>query len=319
MKRIPSLAAMVLLIIMAMVSCVSTPSSDSTQAGTTTGISTQASQSEAQSGSAPAIEAPVLAGKPEPVLKQRIEEYQVPVLLKETKVFADGVVDQITEHTWSREYTRIISSLTRKPSLSEPVGKTNYEYKDGILAMRISYGPDGVVQNRSTFVYDGEAQLIRETMADGKGAIQSVSEWSWTNGRKSEWKVLNANALVLAQTIYRYKDELLTELLMSDGAGNSTGRGEYRYNSDSVLVGIQYFSAAGTPQDRLEYAIEAGRPVQEKSFRIDGRLERSRLYEYGPDGQVLKMTLTDASGRQRETTSYEYAFRTETRTVSYYE
>jgi hypothetical protein len=305
MKRTPSLVATGLIIVMTMASCVST--------------SDQTSQAEPQAAVTPAVETPVVAAKPEPVLKQRTEEYRVPVVLKETKVFADGVVDQTTEHTWSGDYTRLISSIVRKPSLQEPAGKTSYEYKDGILAARINYGPDSAALNRLTFDYDDEGRLVRETVADSKGMVQSVSEWSWTDGMKTEWKVLDAKGLALARTQYRYQDGLLAELLMSDGAGNSTGRGEYRYNGDGVLTGIQYFSTAGTPQDRIEYVIEAGRPVQGKSFRADGRLERSRLYEYGPDGQVLKMTLADASGQQRESSSYEYAFRTETRTISYYE
>jgi disulfide oxidoreductase YuzD len=319
MKQIPSLIATALIMIMALASCVSAPTSDSTQAVTTPGLQAQTSQAAPMAGSAPAIEAQTPAEKPQPVLKQRTEEYRVPVVIKETKVFADGVVDQTTEYTWSGDYSLITSSIVRKPSLPEPTGKTIYEYKDGILAVRINYGPDGAVLNRSTFIHDAGGQLVRETMADGKGVIQSISEWSWTDGLKTEWKVLDAKGLVLAKTLYRYRDGLLTELLMSDGAGNSTGRGEYRYNSGGVLTGIQYYNAAGTPQDRIEYVIEADRPVQEKSFRSDGRLERSRLYGYGPEGQVITMTLADASGRHRESTSYDYAFRTETRTVSYYE
>jgi hypothetical protein len=257
--------------------------------------------------------------KPEPVLKERIEEFQVPVVLKETRTFADGVVDQITENTWSPDYTRILSSLTRKPSLPEPSARTSYAYSEGILVSRSSYGPDGAMQNRSTFEYDGEGRLIRETMADGKGAVQSVSEWSWSEGRKVEWRVLDARGMVLARTAYRYQDELLSGLLMNDGAGNSTGRGEYQYNNDGLLTGIRYFSAAGSPQDRIEYMLENGKVMQEKTFRADGRLERGLLYEYGPAGQILKITLTDASGRHRESTIFEYTFRTETRTVFYYE
>ena len=319
MKRNPSLLATGLMIIMAMASCVSTPTNDSTQTDTTAGLPSQASEPAPLAEALPASEAPAVAGKPVPVLKERTEEYQVPVVLKETKAFADGVVDQIMENTWSQDYSRIISSLIRKPSIPEPAGKTSYEYKNGILAIRVNYGPDGAVQNRLAFDYDAKGQLVRETMADGKGVVQSVSEWSWEDGRKAEWKVLDPKGLVLARTLYRYQDVQLAELLMSDGAGNNTGRAGYRYNDDGVLVCIQYFSAAGTPQDRIEYVIEAGLPVQEKSFRTDGRLERSRLYDYGSEGQILKMTLTDASGRPRESTSYEYAFRTETRTVSYYE
>lgn len=254
-----------------------------------------------------------------PVRKERIEEFQVPVILKETITFADGIVYQITENTWSVDYTHILSSLTRKPSLPDPVLRTSYEYREGMLVSRSNHGPDGALLNHSTYDYDAERRLVRESLADGKGVIQSVSEWTWMEGRKSEWKVLDATGRILARTAYRYQDGRLSVLLMTDGVGNSTGRGEYQYNGEGRLIGIQYFSAAGIPQDRMEYVIEAGLLVQEKTFRADGRLERGVLYTYGPQGQIQKRTLTDASGRNRESTSFEYAFRTEKRTVFYYE
>ena len=318
MKRTSALAAIGLLCTLAMVSCVTTPSSENPQTETATEQAAQTIE-EVPAGNVLASEIPETQGKVDPVLKERLEEYQVPVILKETKTFADGIVDQITENTWSPDYTRILSSLTRKPSLPDPVGRASYTYKDGLLASRSSFGPDSALQNRSAFDYDAQGRLIRETMVDGKGVIQSVSEWSWSEEGKTEWRVLDATGRILARTAYHYENGRLSVLQMSDGAGNSTGRGEYQYNNEGQLVGIRYFNAAGTPQDRIEYALENGRPIQEKSFRADGRLERGLLYNYGPEGQILTITLTDASGRRRESTSFDYTFRTETRTVFYYE
>ena len=307
MKRTPILAAIGLTIILAMASCVSTPAGDSPQ---------QEPDTSAAPPETTVLAAPEQAG---PVLRERIEEFLVPVVLKETKTFADGIVDQTIENTWSPDYTRLLSSLTRKPSLPEPTGRTSYEYKDGLLVSRINHGADGALLNRTTYDYDAGGRLVRETMIDGKGVTQSVSEWTWAEDRKSEWRVLDATGRILARTSYLYQDGRLAELRMSDGAGNSTGRGEYQYNGDGILIGIRYYSATGILQDRIEYVVEAGLTVQERSYRADGRLERGMLYTYGPQGQVQKMTLTDASGRQRESTTFEYAFRTETRTVTYYE
>lgn len=316
MKRTSALAATGLMTILAMASCVSTPSGDSPQTGSETSLTTAAAPSDKASTGSEAAMTPEKTG---PVRKERIEEFQVPVILKETITFADGIVYQITENTWSVDYTHILSSLTRKPSLPDPVLRTSYEYREGMLVSRSNHGPDGALLNHSTYDYDAERRLVRESLADGKGVIQSVSEWTWMEGRKSEWKVLDATGRILARTAYRYQDGRLSVLLMTDGVGNSTGRGEYQYNGEGRLIGIQYFSAAGIPQDRMEYVIEAGLLVQEKTFRADGRLERGVLYTYGPQGQIQKRTLTDASGRNRESTSFEYAFRTEKRTVFYYE
>lgn len=319
MKQTSALAAIGLLCTLALVSCVTTPPHGTPQTETATEQTARTNEA-APAGTIVANKTLETQEKVEPVLKERLEEYQVPVILKETKTFADGIVDQITENTWSPDYTRILSSLTRKPSLPDPVGKASYTYnKDGLLASRSSFGPDSTLQNRSTFDYDAQGRLIRETMVDGKGAIQSVSEWSWSEERKIEWRVLDATGRILARTAYHYENGRLTELQMSDGAGNSTGRGVYQYNGESQLVGIRYFNTAGTPQDRIEYVLENGRLIQERSFRADGRLERGLLYNYGPEGQILTITLTDASGRRRESTSFDYTFRTETRTVFYYE
>ena len=299
MKQTPTLAAVSLIMALTLTACVSAPSKDSDQVKL--------------------ADTPEVLKKAEPVLKERTEEYRVPVLLKETKYFADGLVDTTTEYNWSADFTQLLASITRKPSLAEPAGRIAYQYQDGLLAARTNYGPDGAEQSNSTFFYDKDGQLIREILIDEKQVIQSVSEWVWTEGYKTEWRVLDAKGLILARTTYTYLNGLPIELLISDGAGNSTGRGEYRYDDKGRLLGIQYFSATGTPQDRVEYAIENGLPIQERSFRADGRLERTRFYEFGPEGQVLKMSMADAAGRLRELTDFEYTFRTESRTVSYYE
>lgn len=318
MNRNQFLAIPGLMVILAMASCVSSPAVDTPQTGTS---DTMLSQTKEPISITPAPAASIQAApaKPEPVLRERVEEYQVPVLLKETRTFADGLIDQITENTWSPDLSHILSSVTRKPSLPEPSGRTTYTYANKLLVTRSTFGADGTLLNRSNFEYDSEGNLLRETMTDGKGAIQSVSEWVWSEGRKQEWRVLDARGMVLARTSYRYQNGLLSELILSDGAGNTTGKGTHQYDKEGLLTGIRYFSASGTPQERIEYLLENRRVVQEKIFRADGRLERGLLYEYGPEGQILKMTLTDASGRPRESTAYEYTFRTEKRSVFYHE
>ena len=166
MKQTPTLAAVSLIMALTLTACVSAPSKDSDQVKL--------------------ADTPEVLKKAEPVLKERTEEYRVPVLLKETKYFADGLVDTTTEYNWSADFTQLLASITRKPSLAEPAGRIAYQYQDGLLAARTNYGPDGAEQSNSTFFYDKDGQLIREILIDEKQVIQSVSEWVWTEGYKTE-------------------------------------------------------------------------------------------------------------------------------------
>jgi hypothetical protein len=154
---------------------------------------------------------------------------------------------------------------------------------------------------------------------DGKGAVQSVSEYTWDNGRKSTWLVKSSAGIILAKTDYFYEGDSLASARLFDGAGNAKGRVEYGYGEGNVLVTVKYLDAAGAPDGRIEYALKDGRAVKETIYRADGRLERQLSFEYSPDGALVKKTLADASGKTREVIVYENGYRTDKRTVVYYE
>lgn len=295
MKRIGSLATPVLCIAaMVLSSCVSTPPE-----------------------TAEPVEA--VSAASEQVKKERTEEFKTPIVLKETIQFADGVIDRVTTYTYDDGYKHLLSTVATKPSVTDPIERVVYAYDNGLLAVKTVYGSDGTVQTKTSYGYGPDELMTKETVLDGKDAVQSISEWAWNGPKKLSWRVISAAGLTLAKTEYAYDHDLLSTSSLFDGSGTPKGRIVYGYDAANALVSVSYFNAAGAQDGRTEYSIKDGRPVTESVYRADGRLERRISYEYGAEGAMLKKITADASGTPREIATYDCAYRTDTRTVVYYE
>ncbi|MBN2873653.1 MAG: hypothetical protein JXM71_01035, partial [Spirochaetales bacterium] len=237
MKRLGLAAATIILA----VACVSQPASP---------------ESEPSAGApAPAIK--------EPVRKERTETYQTPVPVTETIMFADGIIDRVITLTYDEGYTHLLSTTTKTPSATEPVERSTFEYSGDALTGKSTYGKDGTLQASSEYEYQDGGQLVRETIRDGKGVVQSISEWTWDNGRKSTWRVLSSTGLVLATTEYFYEGDSMASAKLFDGSGVPKGTVQYAYGTDEHPVSVEYFSASGASDGRIEYTLERGLVVTE--------------------------------------------------------
>jgi len=56
-----------------------------------------------------------------PVRKERLETYTVPVVIKETVSFADGLVEKVITYTYDEGYKKLLSTVTRKPNAKNPL------------------------------------------------------------------------------------------------------------------------------------------------------------------------------------------------------
>lgn len=320
MKRM----SVVLVSVVLAMSCVSDPApaegpvTDVTATPSSTAAASPATTTAPAATTAPTATA-TTTPKPEPVRKERIEEVRVPLIVRETILFADGLVDRVITTTWDKELKNIVSTVAKKPSVPEPVDKVDFTYANGKLTRKTAYGPDGLVSMKISYEYDKDGNLTRETLRDSKDIVQSVSEYTWKEGQKKSWKIITGTNVVLALTEYAYTKNLLTEAKMLDGAGNPKGMIKYSYDTAGNLVRVEYFDSKGQSDGWTTSIFKDGLKVEESVYRAGGRPERTVQYEYGTDGALVRKTLMDGSGARRESSEFENTVRIDQKVVVYYE
>lgn len=262
---------------------------------------------------------------PEPVRKERVEEYQVPVVVKETRSFADGLVDRVASYAYTADFSSLLAVTVTRPTVAAPVERVEYALDQaGRPARKTVFGSDGAPASSSAFEYDGAGLLIREINRDAKNQVASQSEWSYQNGKKADWRVLDPSGATLARTEYRYEGGLLVEARMYAAGGAASGSIRYEYadfgESKGLLVAERFFTASGANDGSVAYERgPSGLLMRETRTRADGRRERVVEYEYGPRGELVKAVFKDGAGAARESVAYENAWRAMTRVVVYYE
>jgi antitoxin component YwqK of YwqJK toxin-antitoxin module len=253
------------------------------------------------------------------VAKQRTVVTKVPVLVKETSFYSDGLVDQYIVYKLDDAKKLLLEKATYDGSRSDPVERLVFEYKDGRETVETVYESDGKVRNRRESVYDDKGALVSERVLDSKGAIQSSSSYTYdAKGRKTEWRVLDASGSVKASTSYAYGKDSLSGIEMKDVGGKVTGTIKLEYAAGK-LDKRSYFDPDGALQKYEAYVYSGELLSSLESHRADGSLEAKIVYEYGDSGQLVKASEYDASGALRSSTSYEYIVREDSSTETYYE
>ena len=105
------------------------------------------------------------------VAKQRTVVIKVPVLVKETSFYSDGLVDGYIVYKIDDANKRLIEKATFDPSRADPVERLVPEYKDGRLAAESVYDSDAKLRSRRELGYDASGQLVSERVLDGNGKV----------------------------------------------------------------------------------------------------------------------------------------------------
>jgi len=260
---------------------------------------------------------------PAPVRKERILVFQVPYLVKETRFYPDGLVDEYSVFAYDPTNRILLSKTTFDPSRADPIEKVVSELgADGRLAAELSYGPDGALRTRREVVWGGDKSLLLagERLLDGSGLLQGSSSWDYdAGGRRTAWKTFDEKGLLKGATAYKYDEGgrlLLREL--RNAAGTVTGSIRTEWAADGTEKD-SYLGADGVLQ-RYELRMwKDGRVTRFETHRADGSLAEAVDYNYGPQGERLGAVTSDGAGKVKEKSVAEYALREDRKTEVYYE
>lgn len=260
------------------------------------------------------------AKAPEPQRKERVETVRVPVLLKETSFFANGVLDRTVTYTYDGTLKLLMEKKVQEPSRAEPTERAVYEYSGSAQTSMTTYDSEGMQKTRTAFKTDGAGRIVEEAVSDAKGNPQSSSRFEYdAAGYRTSRRVYDGAGALLAVSEYSYTAGRLAVLILKDSAERPAGRVEHEYDAEGRMILRVTFDSAGAVVQRERFSYTGGVLAEERLERGDGRVERRTVYEIGPEGAPVKSTLYDGAGRVRDVRVYEHAFRTEKRTVVYYE
>jgi hypothetical protein len=286
----------------------------------TTGPASASSQAPAPAEVKKEAPAPAPEVKaPEKVAKQRTVVTKVPVLVKETSFYPDGLKDEYITYKLDDAKRAVLEKATYDAARTEPTERLVSEYKDSLLAAETLYESDGKIRTRRELSYDAQKRLVSERVLDAKGKAQSSSAYSYDDkGRKIEWRAMDGSGGVKAVTSYVYGADGLAAMEMKNASGASTGSIKLEYK-DGKLSRRSYLATDGSLQKYEAYLYADDRLSAVENRRADGSLASKTSYEYGPNGEVLKSAESDASNAVKGYSTYEYVIREDSSIETYYE
>lgn len=263
---------------------------------------------------------PAPAAVPQKQRKERTISVQVPVLVKETSYFADGLVDEYVVYKYDPALVSLLGKDTYDGSRPDPIERVVVEAENGRAKAETTYGADGGLRLRHEMTWDQEGRLVSERTLDLKGKVQSSSTYVYdAAGNRLEWRAFDGQGLLRAVTSYEYRDGRLALVDMKDGSGKRTGTIALEYDAAGLLAKRLYRAADGKLQKYEVPAYSGGRLLSLETRLADGSLVSKVSYTYGDLGQVLSSAVSDAAGTVRDRRSFEYAIRQDQKTEVYWE
>jgi hypothetical protein len=273
----------------------------------------------AQAAPAPAAPAPAEPA-PMKVAKERSIVVRVPMLVKWTSYYPDGLLDQYVSYKFSDDLNSVLEEATYDASRPDPVQRVAYAYAGGRLSEETTYEAEGDVRSRKAISYDSAGRVAAERTLDAKGAAVSASTYAYdASGRMSEWRALDGDGAVQATVSYRWKDGRLASVGILDAGGAQSGSVELEYGAGGSLARRYYRDAEGKLQKYEAYSYDGTSLASIERRRADGTLSSMSVYEIGELGERVSEASYDGSGAVLGTVKYEYKVREEPGTEIYYE
>jgi YD repeat-containing protein len=280
-------------------------------------------------GPAPKPAEPAVAAAqaaPAKVRKERTVIVKTPVLLKETVLYPDGLVDSYTVYTYDAARLKLLSKAVFDPARVDPVEKTVFEYgADGNVAAENVFGSDGAQKTRHEVVWntgkDKAGQIVTERDLDAKNQVQFSSAYEYDkDGRRLSWKTYDSKGGLKATTSYGYDATGRLALIeLKNSAGTVTMSIKVEYSGDGASEKRSYFAPDGSLQKIELSTLVNGRLTRFETRRADGSLAEAVDYQLGPLGERIGSVTTDGSGKVKEKRGAEYYVREDQKIEVYYE
>lgn len=260
--------------------------------------------------------APAEEPKAEPAQpKERTVVERIFLLARETTVYPDGSVSEISTFTYAADDSMLIVKKETADSRRAPLETTSYEYADGRLARVTVKDGAGKQKSQRVYTYAQDGRLVSESLSGRDGKLASVSRYEYgAHGEKTRWSVLDGSNTLLGATAYAYQDGRNVRMDLVNAQGKAERSVFIEYDGDRRVKEV-YRLPSGETEKSILSSWKNGLLVSESSFNASGQPVSRVEYAYDDDGNVKSVLTYDRTGTLTMTRNREYAERNITRVV----
>jgi len=237
---------------------------------------------------------------------------QVAYEIKHSVYFADGSLDEYTAIKWNNAYTRI-DNETRYSASGAMLEQVDFDYNEdkGYKTAKTTKDVESRLKNKTTYLYNTQGQLYRESLIDNKGIVISFYEYSYdSRGNQISRVMRNRKGERLAETVYTYDSsgKMLTSET-KDAGDRKISATKYTYDNQGNLINQQVTNAEGRVTSVTTSVFQAGREMKNEIASPDGSIQMRITNEYGRNNELTKKTIENFQGDSKQFIQYEYTFR----------
>ncbi|MGL1894446.1 MAG: hypothetical protein OCD02_22635 [Spirochaetaceae bacterium] len=250
----------------------------------------------------------------EPILVEKEVTESAYFVTKEQAFYGDGQIDSVISYTFNENFELLSRIQTNEQE--EVLESFKNTIENGLIIKQENYGFGNVLNTYSEFVYNGNGELIRETLFDDEKKIQSINEYEYKTGNLMVWKTLGSNGGVLALTEYLYdNNNNNVKVEMKTAGGSIDGVIEKSYENNFISE-EKILDNKGNVEKSIQYVYKNELSTEKIYFDSKGQMKRSETFEYeGSNPYPIRINYNYKSGALDAYTLVEYDTKTITKTI----
>jgi hypothetical protein len=228
------------------------------------------------------------------------EAREITLLVREDTLLPDGELDEYTLYEYESDTLRL-GRKQRFDSFNRLTETVTYEYGDGALVRKTTYDEVGEIISYHTYEYGDGGEVLADSLYTGHGVLQTRSTYVYDQeGNRTRWNVYGQGGRLIAYTEYVYLKGRVARRYIFSATDRLREYSTVEYDDRGRKRRETFHYASGRVDRYLRYEYRGEKPVVESTFRPDGRILWKLSYEYDAAGLVRRITYVDARGVIRE-------------------
>ena len=253
------------------------------------------------------------AAPPRVVPKELFVEVDLPHLLKETRYFQDGSVNDYTVLSYHEETGRLLTKKTFD-SFDNPKEEIYYLYPEEGVERRETRDQGGKILFYEVLRYDEEGRLLSKESTTSQGSFKLSSRYDYDEGgNRILLTVTGSPGAVLSKIAYTFQKDLKVQGVLRGEDGELWNTFVYEYDDQNRLVREVTLNRKGEREKEVIHIYREDFRVIEEHRDGMGVLDHRFRFENDDKGSPVLITMEGSDGAVLATRERSYFYTVEKR------